>query len=186
MRAELSSGIDLVFVNGTQVGENILELDIQATQSEVLTASLIGGDRVAYIFDVGAGAGPNGGGPLFMTSAGPTQAGDVFNVGKNETSKTGIPMVGSNKLVSIRISNYTVITGTKARVQLRRRTGEQTWELISGAIVEIPVGQYEAVSLYDLTLPDDPELGAIVLNDSGNLNEAILVIQLKYLGPSST
>lgn len=131
------------------------------------------------------GGGPNGGGPLFFTNPGSCGPGDSLYVGNISTDKTGIPFKGSNKLVGMTITTGKNVSVTKARVQLKRRTAVSTWSLISGAIIEITVGNYRNETDYDIILPDDPELGAELTSDSGDIEDVNLTVQLKYIGPSA-
>ena len=76
------------------------------------------------------------------------------------------------------------VQSTKARIQITYRTGLSSWTDIAGAILEVPVGDYNALDTYDIILPNDAELGARLLGNSGDLDTCNLRVQIKYLGPS--
>lgn len=143
-------------------------------------------DRVVTFKDLGTGAGPNGGGPFYLTNPGSLGLGDYFYIGNIETSKTAQLMKGSNKLYSMSVTSGKLVTDTAAQIQLFRRTGVSTRVDITGAIVTVPVGEYKGDADFDILLPDDPELGAYMISDPSNFEDAQLLVYLKYMGPSSS
>lgn len=139
------------------------------------------GDRVVTFKDL-LNNGPNGGGPLYFTSAGAMNPGDVFKIGLISTDKTGQPIKGVNKLKSLSCSNEINVVTSDAQVQLRERTGLSTWANLAGTILTIPIGSFRANAEFDVTLPTDVELGAIMVDASGQLRNVNLTVYLSFQG----
>lgn len=129
--------------------------------------------------------GPNGGGPLMFSKSGNANAGDSLDAGTVPTDRVGQPMKGSNSVVSLSMTNEVLVTTSQAEVIMTRRTGVSTWVDVAGTNCPIPVGEYRAIGIFDVQLPDDPELGCRLTDSSSQLKNPLVTVQLRYDGPSA-
>jgi hypothetical protein len=101
--------------------------------------------------------------------------GSFLSTGQVETSETGQPIFGRNKLSRMRVSvSRTELT--PVTFSLSYRTGANTHVFITGADITIPAGEYTSSDTYNIDLPDDVELCVSVT--SGSCRNPVLIVFL--------
>jgi hypothetical protein len=102
--------------------------------------------------------------------------GTHLRTGDVQTSKTGQPIFGTNKLIRMRVSSA-IVAVTNTVIQLRKRTAVSTFSDIAGALITLSAGNYTATAELDIVLPENVELCAY--NKSGSaLSNVVLVLFL--------
>ena len=115
--------------------------------------------------------------PGFLFSAqGNLNAGAYLAIGTVVSSNTGQPIIGSNKLVRMRVSTQENV-GSLVEFQMSYRTGASTRADIVGALISIATGNYQATMDYNIELPDNVELCCYIKTGSCK-NPALVVFLL--------
>jgi len=101
--------------------------------------------------------------------------GSFLSTGQVETSETGQPIFGRNKLSRMRVAVSGAV-GSPVTFSLSYRTGVNTRVFITGADITIPTGEYTSSNTYNIYLPDDVELCVSV--SSGGCRNPVLIVFL--------
>lgn len=102
--------------------------------------------------------------------------------GHSASYKSGPIVIGSNKIVKIAVSLKNTVAST-TRIQIRRRTAQNTYADITGALIDIPSGQYRAVTnTLSISIGPDFEIVAQLVSGSKIQDPNLLV----YTVPWST
>lgn len=131
----------------------------------------------AWSFIGGGGGGTGVTPPFTFSKAGNAGPGTYLRTGEAVTSSTGQPIKGLNYLVEMRCTNGSNV-GAVTRVQLQRRTAVSTFVDITGAFVDIPIGQFQGESTgLSIVIGPEWEVSAYVVSGS-TLNNPVLIFYL--------
>jgi hypothetical protein len=137
------------------------------------------GQQLHDFFPQSKSVAPVGVTPGFIFSKdGSCGVGTYLRIGSVVTSDAGHPIIGKNRLITIRISAQSNV-GSNTTVQIQKRTARTTRTDIAGASITIPSGNYTASVTFDppIVLPDNVELCAY--NKSGStLSNAVMNVFL--------